>query len=156
MPESGDPHAGTDQVSHLSSPFLSLSCSPPPFLSFFSFWLFVCFLFVWVFCLHMYLCMECPRRPEEGFGSLRSWVIDSYKGPCGCWESNLELLDKQSMILTTESSPPPLSYASFLLSSLSFPSLPSCFPVFPLSCDPFGGGGVLLPLGSSFLFTDGF
>lgn len=44
----------------------------------------------------------CPRGPER---SARSGLTDSCESPCGCSESNLSLLEEQSVFLITK---PPL------------------------------------------------
>jgi hypothetical protein len=43
------------------------------------------------------MCILCPRRPEEGVGSLGSGVMD------GSWKSNTDPLEEQPVLLTTES-----------------------------------------------------
>lgn len=84
-----------------------------PFLSLFSL-----FLFFFVFPFFLYVCVvgilpACLYhlttwylwRLEEGVGSPGTWITVSYEPPCGCWQLNTGLLQKQPQFLTTE---PPL------------------------------------------------
>lgn len=60
-------------------------------------------LCVWVFCLYICLfsiCVPCLWRPEEGVELIRTGVIDRWKLPHGCWESDLGPLKNHSVILT--------------------------------------------------------
>ena len=49
-------------------------------------------------------CAWCPRSPEEGIELLVVVFSDSCKLPWGCWESNLDPLKDQSVLLTPEPS----------------------------------------------------
>lgn len=61
-------------------------------------------------CLHddciQLLCPE-PERPEEDVGSPETRLTGGNNLSCRYWESNLGLLEKQPLLLTTESSPWP-------------------------------------------------
>lgn len=62
-------------------------------------------LCVWVFCLHAYLCSACGGR-KKMFESLETEVTDDCGPPCGCWEPNLNPLQEQPVLSTTEPSLP--------------------------------------------------
>jgi hypothetical protein len=65
--------------------------------------------------MHVYL---FPQRLEEDIRGPGTGVVDGCELPCGCWESNLGLLEEQPVLLTTEpaqlSSPIHLSPTPFL------------------------------------------
>ena len=46
----------------------------------------------------------CPWRPEEDVRSSGIGVTDGDELPCGCWESNLDPLEEQPVLLTIEPS----------------------------------------------------
>jgi len=68
------------------------------FFKFFScdLFLFYVHLHVFVFCLHVCLC--------EGADYSETGIPDSCELPCGCWELNLDPLEEQSVLLSTEPS----------------------------------------------------
>ena len=45
-----------------------------------------------------------PQSSEEGVWSLDTGINNSCELPCGCWESNLDPLPEQRLLLTTETS----------------------------------------------------
>lgn len=45
---------------------------------------------------------ECPWWSEEGVGSPRTGVMDSFELPCGCGELNVDPLQEQAVTSTTE------------------------------------------------------
>lgn len=61
-----------------------------------------CFL-----CMHVYAC-PVLQKPEEGLRSSETPAVDGCQLRCGCWELNLDPLQKQQVLLTTEPSPWPL------------------------------------------------
>ena len=44
----------------------------------------------------------CPQRSEESIGATGIGVIDNCDALCGCWDLNLDLLQKQPTLLTKE------------------------------------------------------
>jgi hypothetical protein len=75
------------------------------------------FLFV---CLFVYLmrmgilpacvsasCVQCSWRLEERVRSLETGGVDGSELTCGCWELNVESLEQQQMLLSTEPSVSP-------------------------------------------------
>jgi hypothetical protein len=62
-----------------------------------------------VFCLHVCLCTMYLYRPEENIGPPESGVTDSCEPPCGCWESNLDPLEKTAKALLNHLSSSPTS-----------------------------------------------
>ena len=60
-----------------------------------------------------HVCVLCLRRSEGGIGFRRIGIIDGCEPPCGCWELNLGPLQKQHVLLTTDSSLQP--HISFFL-----------------------------------------
>lgn len=60
-----------------------------------------------LFCLNVCACtkcIQCPQRPEEGFGSSETGIADGYLLPRRCWEPNPGLLQEQPMCLMAEPS----------------------------------------------------
>jgi hypothetical protein len=47
-----------------------------------------------------HMCVYCPQRPEEGVRVPKTGVTDSCEG----WDSNLDPLDKQPVLVTAEPS----------------------------------------------------
>lgn len=74
-------------------------------------------LCIWVFCLHICLCivcMWCPQRPEEGIRFPGTQVRDDQKPQCGSWELNSCPLQEQPVLLTVNHpSLQPLVYIFF-------------------------------------------
>lgn len=64
-------------------------------------------LWVWVFCLHVCLCTICMPDAHENQKTASDsleLVLQKVVSHYGCWELNLHSLEKQPMLLTTESS----------------------------------------------------
>lgn len=62
--------------------------------------------------LNACICMACVQylsMPEEGNESPGTGATDGYQLPCGCWELNMDPLQKEQVLLTTE---PSLCFAS--------------------------------------------
>lgn len=53
-----------------------------------------------VFHLYVY----CPHRPENGIRCPGTGVTDGCEQLCGCWKSDLGLLEEHAILLTMESS----------------------------------------------------
>jgi hypothetical protein len=47
------------------------------------------------------MCLQCPRRPEEGIGCHGVGATGGYELQCGCWELKQGPLKLQQMLLTT-------------------------------------------------------
>jgi hypothetical protein len=47
-------------------------------------------------------CARCQWKPEEGFCLSRSGCTGSCELQCGCWELNLDTLEEQAVLLTTD------------------------------------------------------
>ena len=60
-------------------------------------------------------CAWYPQRPEEGVPSPGIGITDRCDPPCGCWESNLDPLEEQSMPLTSEPSLQDFNFCCFIL-----------------------------------------
>lgn len=56
-------------------------------------------------CVSMYMCIQVPLGSEKGVDLPGAGAT----GSCGCWDLNLDLLQRQYPLLTTESSLQPLS-----------------------------------------------
>ena len=50
------------------------------------------------------MCVQCPKRPEEGIGPYGAKVTDGCELPCRYWESNPCPLKEQPVFLNDESS----------------------------------------------------
>lgn len=62
------------------------------------------FLYIWVFCLHIYVCttcIQCPRRQED-IRSPSVGATNACEPPCRCWKLNQVLWRDQQGILTTK------------------------------------------------------
>lgn len=56
-----------------------------------------------MFCLHVCLytmCLQCPQRPGEGVRFPETRITDGCEPTCWCWESNLDHLEQQPVLLT--------------------------------------------------------
>ena len=68
----------------------------------------------WAFCLHVCqhtMCVQSPKKPEEGAGTPGTGVMDGCKLPHGCWESDPGLLDHLPVHFTAE---PPLLFPAII------------------------------------------
>lgn len=54
--------------------------------------------------LSEYKCTQYPRRPEVGMPSPGTGITEDYELLCDCWDPNLDPLQEQQMILTSEPS----------------------------------------------------
>lgn len=54
--------------------------------------------------LSEYKCTQYSQRPEVGIRSPGTGITEDYELPCGCWNPNLDPLQEQQRILTTEPS----------------------------------------------------
>lgn len=88
-------------------------------------------MYEWEFYLHgspYAMCVQYPRKPEGGAGSLTTGVRDCYEPPCGCRELYLGLLEEQPFLLIVAPSPasffpPPSSSASSPLPLITLSSV---------------------------------
>lgn len=55
-----------------------------------------------MFCLHLTMCSMCVSVRPLGTGAMDGW-----QPWCGCWDSNLDPLQQQQVLLTGELSPQP-------------------------------------------------
>jgi hypothetical protein len=62
-------------------------------------------IYLFLFCVFGFLCTTCLRRPEKGIGSPGIGVTDGCALSCGCWGSNLGLLEEQQLLLPPGPSP---------------------------------------------------
>lgn len=67
-------------------------------------------LYVWLFCLHIILCLYMCLVTEgsrRGCYILWNWCYRCLWSSCACWELTPGFLEEQSLLLTTEPSVPP-------------------------------------------------
>ena len=66
------------------------------------------FILFYVYFLWIYVCVLCvylvTEEAREVHWGLRNWSMNSYETPCVCWESNLDPLQEQRVLLTAEPS----------------------------------------------------
>jgi hypothetical protein len=55
--------------------------------------------------LTVHICVDLvPTETREGIGVSKTVVTDSCELPCRCWESNLDPLEEQTVLLAAEPS----------------------------------------------------
>ena len=80
-----------------------------------AFYLFNFILCVFVFCIHVCLCITYMQYPKEGIRSPETGVTDHCELPCVCLESNLRPLQEQPVLLITEPSLQALTALLFII-----------------------------------------